>query len=84
MSEVSVSVKKGGGKAEVKVIEERCKGCGFCIEFCPMHVLDYSPNINARGAHPPYVKNPDACTACGLCEQLCPDLAIYIVKKKEG
>ena len=32
---------------EVIIIPERCKGCGFCIEFCPTQVLHRSPEMNS-------------------------------------
>jgi len=63
---------------EIVIIEDRCKGCGFCIEFCPRKVLERSDKLNIRGVHPPYVKNPDACVGCRLCEDICPDLAIFV------
>ena len=66
-------------KFEIHVIWDRCKGCGFCIEFCPRGVLDYSPRLNARGAHPPEVVKPEECVGCGLCQDICPDLAIFVV-----
>jgi len=70
-------------KMEVKIIEDRCKGCGYCIEFCPVKALEFSPKLNARGVHPPRVKENDDCTGCGLCESLCPDFAIYIEREEK-
>ena len=34
----------------------RCKGCGFCIAFCPPHVLEFSTEFNPQGYHPPRLK----------------------------
>jgi 2-oxoglutarate ferredoxin oxidoreductase subunit delta len=60
------------------VIEERCKGCGFCVEFCPRNVLVFSQHINAHGYHPPHVTDESYCVNCGLCSLLCPDFAIFL------
>ena len=68
---------------EIFIIEDRCKGCGFCIEFCPNEVLEESEKYNAKGYHPPNVKDQEACIACRLCEFICPEFAIF-VKKLEG
>jgi 2-oxoglutarate ferredoxin oxidoreductase subunit delta len=68
-------------KGEIHIIKERCKGCGFCIEFCPADVLDVGTEINSRGYHPPVVKNEEKCTCCGLCEIICPDFAIFNIEK---
>jgi FdhD protein len=46
---------------------ELCKGCGFCIAFCPAEVLEFSEEFNSKGYHPPRAINPEACTGCGLC-----------------
>jgi 2-oxoglutarate ferredoxin oxidoreductase subunit delta len=70
-------------QGEVHIIEERCKGCGFCVEYCPKHVLEISEEFNTKGYHPPYVKNPDDCVNCGLCEMLCPEFAIWSTLKGE-
>ena len=66
-------------KGEVHIIDDRCKGCGFCIEFCPTDVLIESEKFNTKGYHPPEVKYPEACIACKLCELLCPDFSIYVI-----
>jgi 2-oxoglutarate ferredoxin oxidoreductase subunit delta len=70
-------------KGKVYVIEERCKGCEFCIEFCPRNVLEESEKFNSKGYHPPDVVNPDECVDCGLCELICPEFAIFVLDAKE-
>lgn len=64
----------------VHIVEERCKGCGYCIAFCPRDVLDWSSRYNAKGYRPPAAVRPDACVNCHYCEIICPDLAIYSVE----
>jgi len=72
-------------KGEVQVIPERCKGCGFCIEFCPRDVLAESKEFNSKGYHPPEIADIDSCVYCQLCELICPEFAIYVIEvKKEG
>jgi len=73
-------------KGEVHIIKNRCKGCGFCIEFCPKEVLETSEELNERGAYPPKVKDESKCAFCGFCTAVCPDFAIFTVEKncKEG
>jgi 2-oxoglutarate ferredoxin oxidoreductase subunit delta len=63
-------------RGEVHIIEERCKGCGYCIEYCPRKVLQFSVKFNAKGYHPPEVKS-EACLNCHYCELLCPEFAIF-------
>jgi 2-oxoglutarate ferredoxin oxidoreductase subunit delta len=70
-------------KGKVCIIEERCKGCEFCIEFCPRKVLEESESYNSKGYHPPVDINPDDCVNCGLCELICPEFAIFVLDAKE-
>jgi 2-oxoglutarate ferredoxin oxidoreductase subunit delta len=70
-------------EVEWNVIEDFCKGCNFCIEFCPVDALEESEKLNAKGVHPPRLKDEDACIGCGLCERICPELAISL-QRKEG
>ena len=67
------------GYSQVIVIAERCKGCGFCIEFCPKHILYESTEINSQGYHPVGVNGSDKCTGCNICSMICPDFAIYTI-----
>jgi len=61
----------------VHVIEDRCKGCGLCVEYCPRQVLRISETFNKKGYHPPVVVAGDACLGCGFCEEVCPEFAIF-------
>jgi 2-oxoglutarate ferredoxin oxidoreductase subunit delta len=70
-------------KGKIFIIEERCKGCGFCEEFCPRKVLEESGKFNSKGYHPPELVNPDDCVDCGLCELICPEFAIFVMDAKE-
>ncbi len=67
---------------DIHVLVERCKGCGWCVEFCPRDVLEVSDEINAKGYHPPVAVRPEACVSCGLCELLCPEFAIYVLEEE--
>jgi 2-oxoglutarate ferredoxin oxidoreductase subunit delta len=67
--------------AEIHLIKDQCKGCGFCIRFCPQKVLEESQEINARGVHPPKVLDESKCVLCGFCTVVCPDFAIFVVEK---
>jgi 2-oxoglutarate ferredoxin oxidoreductase subunit delta len=65
-------------RGRVYIIEERCKGCGYCVEYCPRQVLAVSNRFNAKGYHPPVVQNNE-CLNCHYCELLCPEFAIFSV-----
>jgi 2-oxoglutarate ferredoxin oxidoreductase subunit delta len=69
-------------KGEIHILKDRCKECGFCIEFCPMKVLEKSDEFNVKGYHPPKIVDEHKCVACGFCEVICPDFAIYCVEMK--
>jgi len=70
-------------RGEIHIIADRCKGCGFCVEYCPKSVLEMSEEYNAKGYHPPRVKDPEGCVQCQLCEMLCPDFAIFVLPKEQ-
>ena len=71
-------------KGRVSIVVERCKACGFCVEFCPTHVLALSSAFNSKGYHPPHVVHPEKCSGCDLCGMYCPDFAIYGTKVAEA
>ena len=71
-------------KGSVIIVVERCKGCGFCVEFCPTKVLELSSAFNSKGYHPPHVIAAEKCSGCDLCGMYCPDFAIFGHKAAAG
>ena len=70
-------------RGEIVVVTERCKGCGFCVEYCPRDVLVLARTFNRKGYHPPVVTKPGECLNCNLCEMLCPEFAIFSFAVRE-
>ena len=66
-------------RGDVIILVDRCKGCGFCVEYCPKDVLVLSRSFNRKGYHPPEVVKQGECVNCNLCEMICPDFAIFSV-----
>jgi len=60
-------------------VEDLCKGCGICIEFCPAKILKVGSRMTKKGVFAPEVIDPSKCTACRICQYYCPDLAIFVV-----
>jgi 2-oxoglutarate ferredoxin oxidoreductase subunit delta len=66
-------------RGQLFIIPERCKGCKFCIDFCPRDVLEETSAMNAKGYHYPVVVEgkEEECIACQFCSVICPEFAIY-------
>ncbi len=60
-----------------------CKGCGFCVGFCPTKALTLSTEYNAKGYHPPYAKSPEKCHYCMYCQMICPEFSIFVTRNDE-
>ncbi|MFC2154541.1 ferredoxin family protein [Candidatus Altiarchaeota archaeon] len=70
-------------KGKINILENRCKGCRFCIDFCPNEVFVESKEYNKRGYHPPEIVDEEKCVLCHLCEYICPEFAIFVTEKKD-
>jgi len=86
MTSVSRTEKKER-RAKIEINEDFCKGCGLCVNTCPLHLIRLSNRVSTRGYFP--AECPDAegkCTGCALCATMCPDVAIEVfrTKKKTG
>ena len=64
--------------ADIIISKELCKGCVYCVEFCPVKCLSMGDQFNARGFFYPIFENEEKCTGCGACACLCPDFAIEV------
>ncbi|MGB9722794.1 MAG: ATP-binding protein [Chloroflexia bacterium] len=53
------------------ILEERCTGCGDCVEACPTGALE----LRGRRA---VLARPEDCRYCADCETICPQGAIAL------
>jgi 2-oxoglutarate ferredoxin oxidoreductase subunit delta len=60
---------------EIKV--SWCKGCGLCVDYCNMGVLEMNGTL-------PKVVKLEKCTRCMQCEVVCPDFAIRVTDRPQG
>ncbi len=65
--------------AKMTVDEGFCKGCGLCVEACPVHIIELdTTRITPKGYHPALCRDESACTGCASCALMCPDVAITV------
>lgn len=62
--------------------EDRCKGCGLCINVCPKKIISFSSKLNIKGYHPATVteEKMKECIGCASCGKMCPDCVITVEK----
>jgi 2-oxoglutarate ferredoxin oxidoreductase subunit delta len=71
-------------KGYIKIKEERCKQCLYCIETCPKNLLKIGNDINNKGYHPViFFDSNNKCNACQLCAITCPDKVISVFNFKD-
>jgi 2-oxoglutarate ferredoxin oxidoreductase subunit delta len=67
----------------VVIDEDRCKGCGLCVDACPAHILQLTEDrFNRKGYRPVEVSDPEACTGCATCAVICPDVVFTVYRRK--
>ncbi len=69
---------------KVEINERLCKGCYFCVRFCPMGVFVRSDVIGELGYDLAKVQFREKCNGCKACLLFCPDLAVAVEEEKEG
>ena len=69
-------------KGKVTVFRGLCKGCGLCIEKCPVKAISYDERNLGVYATPSVSVDTEKCIYCGICETICPDCALRVEKEK--
>lgn len=59
---------------QVRCIEDKCIGCGKCVEACPRHFLKMEHGK---------IQIDEFCAGCGLCLNVCPQKALHVVRTGE-
>ena len=72
---------KSGPSFKVSIAEKFCKGCRYCIKYCPKQVLKAEDSLNAKGYVKVKVDNISDCIGCLSCSTVCPEAAITVVKE---
>jgi NAD-dependent dihydropyrimidine dehydrogenase PreA subunit len=76
--------KKDRGKLRVDVDE--CKGCGLCVDACPLKLIALGERLNHYG-YRTAVYAGAGCTGCGICFMVCPEpgaiTVLRIVARKD-
>ncbi|MFH0913506.1 MAG: 4Fe-4S dicluster domain-containing protein [Candidatus Omnitrophota bacterium] len=66
--------------AKIEINKDRCKGCMFCISFCPKGLIVADSGLNRLGVKPAKFKESAECLGCSLCAIICPDCCIEVFK----
>lgn len=57
---------------------EKCKGCYYCVEACPVKAISILDVVNKKGYSPTKV-DEEICIGCGACYTVCPD-TVYTIE----
>ena len=68
--------------AKVSFRENRCKGCGHCINVCPLKIISLSKKLNMKGYWSTEISDElmTKCIGCASCAKMCPDSVITVEK----
>ena len=67
--------------ARIIVDDYFCKGCGLCVDACPVQILELDmATITEKGYHPTFCEDQSKCTGCMSCALMCPDCAIKVMR----
>lgn len=78
-TKTEIIISKSGNKT-AEIDPKLCKGCGICIEKCPVKALGFGQDLGVFALSVPEI-DIAKCIACGNCRRFCPDGAIGVDKK---
>ena len=66
------------------VHEETCKGCGLCVDRCPMKAMGIETSQKADNKLGKFaVLDPQRCIGCGVCVHKCPTNSLKLVHRRD-
>lgn len=67
-------------QSKVRVQVDRCKGCGICLAACPLGILQFTGQYNAKGYEYVRLTDEQGCKSCAICAEVCPEIALHIYR----
>ncbi|MDD5747608.1 MAG: 4Fe-4S dicluster domain-containing protein [Actinomycetota bacterium] len=64
---------------EIKILRERCKDCGNCLELCPQSKATETPPVFLEDDGVVRVGNPASCIGCFTCVEFCRASAVRVL-----
>jgi 2-oxoglutarate ferredoxin oxidoreductase subunit delta len=70
-------------KGRIRINAELCKGCQYCVNTCPLHVISIKKRHNKSGYFTAFAEHGERCTGCAMCATVCPEIAIEVYREKK-
>lgn len=67
----------------MQVDEDKCKGCGLCVEACPVNAIALSEPAEDMPKKRHAVCDDDVCLGCGVCYSACKTGAIQMTPREK-
>ena len=72
-----MTTKPKAARGGIRIAQEMCKSCGYCLEHCPKRSIVLASVYNAKGYYPAEFQAGE-CTGCGICAIMCPEAIIEV------
>lgn len=75
---------EGERMSRIVIEKELCKGCEYCVTYCPKQLIHIGTAFNSMGFKYAVPEDKEGqCTACRICALMCPDAAIEVYQTEK-